>query len=350
MISSAVSKKLYVFHGIGVFFVILRHSKLPCMSSSMVVAADCISNYARLFWPLYMIIAGYLFYEGITVDHLFRNFTDKYKRRFVSVVIPFLIWDFLGVVLLLLLCYVGAEDEWSILASDIYTSRGVFGLFADCGTLQMWFIRDLLVCFFFALPLFFFLRICHPLISLLAILSLFLLPEWIGFYDFIVSPFSLAMFSIGGLLQLKGGTIEKYTLSPWGAWLLFVFMILLVFILTICNPGLSFYHFQWLSVFSFLSLWFLYDHMSYAFIFVEQTWSLGAHHFLIFATFEPMYSIIKHGVVRVLGLFYYDSLFCQFVLLCLLPFLMLYLTSGLAKCIECHIPKLYNMLSGYRNK
>lgn len=152
--------------------------------------------------PLFLLISGYLYFKGCEVQYKWKDYLEKNKKRFRTLVIPYLIWN-----VFILLLFLSAQSLMPNMMSGKHTPIMEYSLFDwimafwDAGegfpiNGPMWFIRDLIV---------------------LSVLSLLIYPliknKWIGLAVVIVS-FSLGVkdiyFILGAWLYIHGIDFVKY--------------------------------------------------------------------------------------------------------------------------------------------
>lgn len=112
--------------------------------------------------PIFFFISGYLFFRNIDVfDH--SAYLDKIRKRFKSLVIPYLFWNLAVVGFYLLIGKIPAlsafVNGYSPGVQDILVGRiGADGTNYFPAAYQFWFIRDLIVCVFISPVLYLIIR------------------------------------------------------------------------------------------------------------------------------------------------------------------------------------------------
>ena len=106
-IPSAIGRKLKAMSLLLIMLVVLVHSvttdvkssgldaSIRPISSAFLVQEFVANGIARSAVPLFFAISGYLFFHNLPFG--FAQFVPKWKRRFRSLVIPYLLWSGLGI-------------------------------------------------------------------------------------------------------------------------------------------------------------------------------------------------------------------------------------------------------------
>lgn len=137
---------------VGVSFVDMEHYPIYTVVSLLLA-----ENVARVAVPMFFFISGWLlFREG--EEWSWRMFGGKLKRRFRTLLLPYLLWNLLYAVL-----YWGMQMIFPSLFSERIGALGrysflewialVWGIGPDSGgpiASQFWFVRDLMVLIFFS--------------------------------------------------------------------------------------------------------------------------------------------------------------------------------------------------------
>ena len=201
-----------------IIFVVIIHTNLvadtPCSDSVYAQGYDIIGNLLWLCNPLFFAISGYLFFYS--VDFSGKVYAGKMKRRFHTLLVPYLLWN----TIYLLLFSAVYQFAPSVIGTHVVPIqemgpvdflRNYFCVYGDSVFGEpidgpLWFIRDLMILSILAPVLYALIRI-HRLTFLL----------FIGLY--LWYPFqmvgSLVFFAIGCYLSIWH--IQPFVLSrKWG--------------------------------------------------------------------------------------------------------------------------------------
>ncbi len=113
---------------------------------------------ARACVPLFFILAGYLYFRGM--DSLTPSiWWRKTRRRIMSLVVPYILWNLLGLCTFLLKRYLGTEAGFGQYSDIILSPATILAGFWSIPQTSypydfvLWFVRDLIVVAIFLVPL-----------------------------------------------------------------------------------------------------------------------------------------------------------------------------------------------------
>lgn len=169
--------------------------------------------------PFFFLMSGYLFYQNIEkYESKFHFFRDKYKKRFLSLFVPFVLWNLIPVLILLIKGEGISFDSvpsffWDY--SNKLVRSNVFGweyIFSTPINGPLWFIRDLIVSVVVSpLILFFIKRTKIWGIFILGVIYVFSLwPNTI----FLMQGISLFYFSLGCYFSLHNKSLYSNGTKP----------------------------------------------------------------------------------------------------------------------------------------
>lgn len=300
----------------------------------------------RIASPLFFIISGYLFYVNLTGQK--KDFIRKVKKRFFTLVIPYLLWSLWGILFYLLL--------QSVLPPTINFTRGLImdynlgkllnTFFLDPIPYQLWYVRDLTV---FA--------ILSPILYLLIryfkfILLLLCLFAW--FYDFNFVVFrnqSLFFFVFGAYISTLKGDHVDYK-SRWAAAVFTTLWILIVLFKTaLVYEGyqnlvlLTIIH-KISIVAGILAVNSLYNILivNNEEIVKTNLFRIVTFSFFLFASHEPVETVLKKGLLFVFGSGEVMSLVIFFVT----PLLTITFCVFAGYHLKRIAPKFYGTITGWR--
>jgi hypothetical protein len=300
----------------------------------------------RIASPLFFIISGYLFYVNLTGEK--KDFVRKVKKRFFTLIVPYLLWSLWGILIYLLL--------QSVLPSSISFSRGLIKdydigklmstFFLDPIPYQLWYVRDLSV---FA--------ILSPLVYLLlrnlkVFLLLFCLFMWFYDFDFVIFRNQSLFFFVSGafISTLNGDWINHR--SSWAATIYTLLWILIVLFKT----TLIYYGYENLVLLNIihkisivagiLAINNLYNilFVNYTEILKTRLFSIVTFSFFLFASHEPLETIVKKGLLHVFG----NGDTWSLIIFLLTPMLTIIMCVFTGYHLKRLAPKLYGTITGWR--
>ena len=220
--------------------IVLLHSQVleptyrPVVASSGFAYALKIllsEGICRIAVPAFFLISGYLFFINLERwDKVV--WIGKMKRRIYTLLIPYILWNLVGIAYTCITPYVGAITEGADSLLSVFQERGWIRLFWDSNRIMeqwnpptvnllgitmhngmpantpLWFIRDLIVLTLFSPIIYFFVK--KTKFYGLAVLGvLFLLNIWLPIEGF--SIIGLLFYSIGAYLAIfSNGLIESF--------------------------------------------------------------------------------------------------------------------------------------------
>lgn len=209
------------------------HFPIECNTGEWALYGDSIIKYpiayiSRVIFspsvPLFFTISGYLFFVTGTLTKEY--YKQKLKRRFYTLFLPYLVWNFLYLLLPIgTMLILGRDHSVLELLQSIWSSPGVT-IPADP---PLWFVRDLMVCVIISPILFWIIKSkIMGTIIYLCIISLWLVePDWLSLPPGI-SYLSLVFFTAGSYIGVYQVDLEVI-INKWGGVFIFIFLILSLF-------------------------------------------------------------------------------------------------------------------------
>ena len=214
--SEAVQNKRYqsidflkVFLSIG---IVLRHAELVSLAGRN-QTYDWINQagmlFSELFVPMFFILSGFLFFRNAPMRFEMKFFTEKWRKRVFSLLIPYIIANVVAFV-----CYWLAYRYYPSMMAGFFGDswkNPLFVFWTGPVNLSLWFIRDLIIAV-----------LCAPLTWLLVrytrvwgVIFLGLLFYFVG-----MQPWYNFYFAIGAWAAMWGHDVKELSLKtgPW--WLL----------------------------------------------------------------------------------------------------------------------------------
>lgn len=111
--------------------------------------------FCHAFQPIYFGLAGYLFFQNIESD-VIPKYKSKLKKRVISLMVPYILWNILAFGLYLLLVHNDVKSYLVDNFQNLYASRNVIDLIFHVPVDEhLWFVQDLIVVSIISLPLFY---------------------------------------------------------------------------------------------------------------------------------------------------------------------------------------------------
>ncbi len=298
----------------------------------------------RIAVPLFFIISGYLFFFTFNGNS---DFVVKIKKRFRTLVIPYLFWSFFGIFFYYTLQSI--PQTQAFFTKKLIKDYDIYELFdlAFLNTIpyQFWFIRDLIVLTILSPAIYFIVK------KLGFWFLLFILPFWFLNQDSIFfSSESLLFFCFGVFLVLKypeivkTGISKKTTFGLIIGWITFLLLKITVQMLGFSETGVQILHKMSILV-GILAFWALYDVLFKDKKVVMDNYNpLFGFTFFIYAFHEPILTIIKKALFYVLGK-EQDMFIFVYILS---PFLVLGICLITGFCLKKALPKAFEFITGNR--
>lgn len=355
MIDKYLSDKLKVISFFSMIMVVFLHSynleenilQDPCITKgySFLVQFFISQGLARIAVPIFFIISGYLLF-------LNKNYTSiEYflilKKRFKSLVIPYLFWScLLFVVFFLLQSLPQAAPFFKQKHIINYTFTEVLqAIFIYPIPFQLWFIRDLFILIFFSPLLYVIIKYAKNLLLLI------LLTTWWFQFDFIIfSNEAILFFTVGGTLAVKKLDLNIQIFSKISILLLFlwVFIILSETILvykSILNKSiLNSIHKSGILV-GIVAIWSVYDFLHLKTNIINLKFiSLTKTSFFIYVCHEPLLEILKIVSYKIFG----SSQFLKLIVYFTIPLLIIPIFILVGFWFKKNAPNFFSIVTGGR--
>jgi fucose 4-O-acetylase-like acetyltransferase len=147
--------------------------------------------------PIYLFISGYLYFINFQGDYI-----NKFKKRFHSVFIPFVIWCSWGIILRYILQKIGFSGYFNSKLVADYGFTDFIRSFWDLDKIgPLWFLRDLLILIILTPAIKFLIDKINIFFPLLLIVILFLFPDINNYGEFKLN--SLFFFSCGSYFAIN---------------------------------------------------------------------------------------------------------------------------------------------------
>lgn len=208
-----LSKKIKILSLIAMMLVVLLHS--VCVDKRVVEGVSLMANnnynsfiqfffsygVTRIAVPLFFLISGYLFFRNITGK--WSEFKNKYKSRFFSLVIPYLLCSVLSLLAVTIINY---HRTHTIFFSFVPLKHIMVYIFLDPIAFQLWFVRDLIVLVAFS-------PIIYYLVKRIKVLPIIFLFVWVFGSIYLEKP----VFVVHGM-RLTDDILSATTFFVCGAY------------------------------------------------------------------------------------------------------------------------------------
>jgi len=301
---------------------------------------------AKIASPLFFAISGYLFFlnikEGKPVE-----FLGKYKKRFRTLVIPYLLWSIFGLVLYFVLQSIPTFKPFFTreLIRDYSFSQVLTRIFLQPIPYQLWFIRDLTVLVLISPLVYWLLKSFRYLIVLF-----FLILWFINFNYVVFDNRSILFFTFGAYFSVNGIDPHNFKLNYQHIYIT-ICWIALVFCKTAlahigCANNTIILILQRASILlGILAIWFLYDNLLKNIdISSTRIYNLFQYTFFIYAFHEPIITIVKKSLYFILG----TTELSSFLIYLLAPTITLFFSIIVASYLKNISPALYKIITGKR--
>lgn len=305
------------------------------------------NGFTRVAVPLFFIISGYLFYRTYTLS--VSSYFYKVKSRFISLVIPYLIWASIGILACILLRNLNIMP-----VNDMKTNQslgGILNVFWYPPSFQFWFIKELFI-FTLASPVLY-LLVKFKLTRVLYFLALF--AAW--FFDMKSPSYivweALLFFSFGAYLGIK----EKINLisakiSKNNILTTFIIWIILLSIKTILagiltlddNTMILLVLHKMCILLGIYTAWFGMDYILNNKQNKETLLKLSVHTFFIYCFHEPLLDIIIQSTLVYVN----NSTLVNLITFLIYPITTILLAISVSIIFLRFVPTLRNILVGNR--
>lgn len=302
-----------------------------------------ISNGAtRVAVPLFFLMSGYLFF--INLNPTINNFIIKYRKRFFSLVIPFMFWSLWGLLLLFLLQSVPFSKSFFSggLVKNYSSIKIVDTIFIHPIPYQLWFLIDL-IKYIIICPM------IYIYVSKFSYYSLIpFIPIWFFDVDMIVvNSEGISFFIIGCLLAIKKIDVSLSKLKKKEVSIItFAWLSVLVIktYLSLHDVYFAVYFLKISIVIGILAAWKIYDMLSTKETEKTNIFKLTEYTFFIYASHEPILTIVKKVMIKLIGMSSYANLAIYLVS----PIITIGFVTIIAIFLKRYMKPLYKIITGNR--
>jgi surface polysaccharide O-acyltransferase-like enzyme len=305
---------------------------------------EFISNgVARIAVPLFFLISGYLFFLNFrpTVS----NFITKYKKRLFSLVIPFMFWSTWGVIFYWTMQSIPLSSSFFIneLVKNYSIMKVIDTIFIHPIPYQLWFLIDLIK--YVAIS-----PIIYIYLSKFSYYSLipFLVSWFFNINLVFVSSEGLLFFLICCLFAIKQFNLNHIKVGKnYRAYIIFFIWICILLIKTYFSFSDAYFvnYFHKISIIiGIFAVWIIYDVWVSSQIKQTKIFQLTDFTFFIFASHEPILTIIKKGMLKIMGVGSYSNLIVYLIS----PILTLGIIMIIGLLLRHYTPQFYSVITGGR--
>lgn len=301
---------------------------------------------ARVAVPLFFLISGFLFF--FKHDASLQGTLTKYRKRFRSLVIPYLFWSVWGLLLFFALQNLPYAENFfrNEPVKNFSAAKLADTILLNPIPYQFWFIKSLVVLVLVS-PIIYFLtqklRIGWVILTALLWYFNFPYPLVLGF-EF---GLGLVFFSLGAFLALNG-TNYLACFYPKAAVVAFILWLLMALIQTILIDHVSLDTYiimqKTSAAIGVFAIWYFYDIVFKEKTFGKKYFSLFSLSFFIFAFHEPILTIFKKGLIFLAGKTEFTSILVYF----LAPIITILISIAVGAILRQRATSFYQLITGGR--
>ena len=302
---------------------------------------------ARAAVPMFFLISGFLFF--FRHDFSLHGTLVKYRRRFKSLVIPYLFWSVFGLLLFYILQNLPYAENFfrNEPVKNFTPAKLADTIFLNPIPYQLWFIKSLLILVLLS-PLIYFLtrylRIAWVVLAAILWYFNFPYPAVFGF------EFGLGMvfFSLGAFLASSKKEYQLYYLPKVSVVALILWLgLVLVQTMLIDEVSLETYIVlqKTSAALGVFAIWYFYDVLFKETTFADKRYFfLFSLSFFIFAFHEPILTIFKKGLVFLAGRTEFTSIMVYF----LAPLITIFISIMVGAILRQRATSFYQLITGGR--
>jgi surface polysaccharide O-acyltransferase-like enzyme len=349
-----VSVKLRVLSFLAMIMIIFLHSynlvvnlgggsaeiKNNWNSFTQIFISDGIT---RIAVPLFASISGFLLF--LQIDETISYFLTKYRKRFNTLFIPYVLWSAWGLLFFFILQVIpqGRKFFNSTLIKDYSLHQFLDTLFLNPLPYQLWFLRDLIVLVLLSPLIYFFIK--H--LKIVAVSILFVL--WYLDLNFIIfKPDTLFFFAVGIYLSLNKQMFLSSSFPKLSIYTTICWIICLVLKTANINFGVYFGSLFFMKAGILLGLfssWYLYNRIVDGRDMEKTTFfKFSTFSFFLYAFHEPVLTLLKKASLAFLG----KTPIVLFITYLTLPLIVIILALSIAHLLKKYLNSFYNLITGGR--
>lgn len=309
-----------------------------------IIEAFISQGIARVAVPLFFVISAFLFFYNVPKYSIsFNWFIKKYKKRFESLVIPFLIWNAISYLIYLLPYFIiPMRSIFTGYIKEPMIINFIQGIFFFKYNMIFWFIFNLII-----------LVVLSPIIYLILknktrgqVFTILILTIWLlrtkngnAILDSSFRLDALCFFTIGSYIALHGENIFKKTLKKRHTVMLVIFWISLIILNIISRSKFTYKFGIFIGV---PAMWYGFD------LILDRLSVLKYmnHTFMVYALHPMILKITTNLIFKFLGKNTAFALLNYFIS----PVITLIIIYVLASRVKKYHPIVYGIINGSREK
>lgn len=296
----------------------------------------------RIAVSFFFLISGFLFCYTIDQNHKIKSFKNKIKKRVSTLLIPFMIWNILCLILVVI---IQNSSQINIYSSDIVPEYNfydyIYQIIFDRPPIayHLWFIRDLFVVTLISPVIYLLLR--YLKFFYILIITIFYLFYWhIGF----LSAVSIVFFTFGMYIAMYHKELPNIIFTNRLLWILPLVWFIFNLILETTKYG-SMLTFFINGIMGILSIWISYDLLYKRCIERWLTLDIFSFSFFIYIVHEPMLTLCKKIYIMKIGVL---STTTALLFYFLSPIVLISCIIIIGRFLKHRTPTLYNLITGHR--
>jgi surface polysaccharide O-acyltransferase-like enzyme len=311
-ISPHLSRKITLFSFVSIVLVVFIHARtwgLMTPESGVFYYVNAyVQNFigegiARVAVPLFFAFSGFLFFA--TVEPTVASFRRKLAARAKSLAVPYLLWNGLGILLILVMQALHGNTPFNgeKLIRDYGLIDYLSRLYPHPVQFQFWFLLDLAVYFIFSPLLYMLIRKTGALVPLLFAVLYFskICKVYLPICDAALHPEGMLFFALGAWLAIKRVKIPEMgkatTFTATAVWL--VLCIVKAWLLVKIGETYPYNILHRITVIAGVwCVWRLYDFLPQRLIDAKTWTALASGTFFLYAFHEPMQTIIRNELLH----------------------------------------------------
>ena len=358
-LSPRLSRKLRIISFCSILIILLNHAANyeVLYGGNKLVTNFAISDFlqrlvrdglGRVNRPMFFFISGFLFFW--TLEPQAAGFVRKFKRRFVSLVIPYLLWSLAGMAVWLVLSAVPAGQNFlgRHAPEEFFQPQALRILLLDPVPYQLWFLRDLIFWVLLSPVIYFAAARCGWFTLIPVVMFWFSnlhLPDF-GLSSsavFIFEKNGFCFFIFGAVVAHRRWDLEEIPSKHGTLWLCLWALFAVGYVSLVQFGDRDFRLLQQLSMLAgMLALWVNYDRLPAAWR--ERILPYSFYTFFIYVFHEPLLTALKKLFFCLMPMTPATSL-AAFVFL---PAVVIVVCLWLGARLKNNFPKTYSVLTGGR--
>lgn len=335
-------KIVYINYILAILIVFLHSNNVHMFKNEMIGSEflifieNTISTLARIAVPLFFLISAYLFYKKFNMSLLMY----KYKSRFKSLVIPYIVWSTVSFIYIAMLTHISFFSSRMNMETVQLTLSNILNCILLSKYAPLWFIRDLII-FVLVAPLIFFI-IKRKLLCIITI-ALFTSINFIINTDYYSVMYWIPLYLSGAYLgHYYTDTIEsiqfinkKHSVIKIISAITFIMVFIIAYFNE--NDGASMYFYRLTSPFL---IWILIDGISFN---KKPEWWMEIS-FFIYCTHFVIISSLQKIVLLVLG----KSTLAFFITYLITPIIVVLMITVVAYIMKKYMNPIWRFTTGGR--